>query len=79
MKIFVLFEKKSFGDGDCILAVSTSERKIKKAFALEINNALSNGFEETYRDDNSFIGRGVDNDMDYGEDYELAIETHETI
>lgn len=32
MKIYVLLERKTYDDGDMIVAVSTSERKIKKKF-----------------------------------------------
>lgn len=74
MKIFVLIEKKSFGDGDCILAVSTSERKIKKAFNEEIKKALNGGFTEGYKDDTMFVGNDEYNSL-----YELILETHETI
>lgn len=75
MKIFVLFERASFGDGDSILAVSTSKRKIKKEYNKEVEKMLKCGFIEGYKDDTEFVG----ND-EYGRSqYTLTIETHETI
>lgn len=57
------------------MAVSTSERKIKKAFNATIEKAFENGFEEDYIDEEMFLGK----DDEYGNLYELKIEIHETI
>lgn len=74
MKVYVLVERKTYGDGDVIAAVSTSERKIKKEFEKHILKAIDSGFVEDYKDDISFNSYCED-----GDSYMLQIEEHETL
>lgn len=74
MKIYVLFEKKSFADGDMVVAVSTSERKIKKELGKKIEAIKDLGFKEDYRDDSMFLSYD-----DSGDCYEISIKVYETL
>lgn len=74
MKIYVLLERKTYDDGDIVVAVSTSERKIKKEFEHFILKAKDSGFIEHSKDDVSFNSYDED-----GDSYMLQIEAHETL
>lgn len=75
MKIYVLFEKKTFGDGDRIYSLSTSKRKIKKLLK-EKKEEVINEEEFILNDEDEYGFVSYDED---GNLYQLTIEEHETL
>lgn len=75
MKIYVLFERKTFNNGDRVVAVSTSERKIRKLLKETKEKVLE---DETWIIDSEYKDSITLYDED-GNLYELEIQEHETL
>lgn len=75
MKTYILFQRCTFGEGDCVVAVSTNKRKIVEVFKEKREEIIEDKtFVIEDESETSFFSTSYD-----GELYELEIQEHETL